>query len=151
VINLLYIIKISLFKTNMMRLRTKITLWRHYRVPGTRLFCHKMNLWVKLTCMPYIRSKAGAHVKWNCNKTEIKLKQNFRWRSTKMFCFSFISAARTCETKRWNELKSGRGLSSRPCRWQQSGAGGHATVCLPGRGLKSLRAYSAYIIEGTQA
>jgi len=43
VINLLYIINISLFKTNMMRLRTKITLWRHDWVPGTRL-CHKMSL-----------------------------------------------------------------------------------------------------------
>jgi len=59
VINSLYIIKISLFKTNMMRLRTKITLLRHDRVPGTRLFCHKMSLeqnslaCPKLTCMPY--------------------------------------------------------------------------------------------------
>jgi len=43
VINLLYIIKISLFKTNRMRLRTEITLWRHNRVLGTR-FCHKMSL-----------------------------------------------------------------------------------------------------------
>jgi len=42
VINSLYIITISLYKTNMMRLRTKITLWRD-RVPGTRLLCHKMS------------------------------------------------------------------------------------------------------------
>jgi len=32
------------------------------------------------------------------NETEIKMKQNFSRRSTKLFCFSFISAARTCET-----------------------------------------------------
>jgi len=44
VISLLYTIKISLFQTNMMRLRTKITLWRHDGVPETRLFCHKMSL-----------------------------------------------------------------------------------------------------------
>jgi len=27
-----------------MRLRIKLTLWRHDRVPGTKLFCHKMSL-----------------------------------------------------------------------------------------------------------
>jgi len=42
-ISLLYIFKISLFKTNMMRFCTKRTLWCHDRVPGTRLFCHKMS------------------------------------------------------------------------------------------------------------
>jgi len=36
-----------------MRLRTKVTLWRHDRVPRTRLLCHKMSLEQKLTCMPY--------------------------------------------------------------------------------------------------
>jgi hypothetical protein len=38
--------------------------------------------------------KPVAHVKWNRNETEIKLKQNFGRRSTKLFCFSFISHVR---------------------------------------------------------
>jgi len=74
--------------------------------------------------------KPGAHVKWNWNKTETKLKQNIRWRSTKLFCFSLISAARTCETECWNKLKSWRGL--------QAGLAvdlivGLAATCLPAR------------------
>ena len=41
------------------------------------------------------------------NETEIKLKHNFSRRSTKLFCFSSISAARTCETECWNKFKMG--------------------------------------------
>jgi len=35
---------ITLFKTNMMRIHTKTTRWRHDRVPGKRLFCPKISL-----------------------------------------------------------------------------------------------------------
>ena len=37
----------------------------------------------------------------------MKLEQIFRRRSTKLFCFSFISAARTCETECCNKFKMG--------------------------------------------
>jgi len=52
-------------------------------------------------------------VEWNWKKTE----NNFRWRSTKLFCFSIIfSSPHHCETECWNKFKSGRDLSNRPCR-----------------------------------
>ena len=43
-------------------------------------------------------------MKWNWNKTETKLKQNSCRTATKLFSFSFISAARTRETECWNKF-----------------------------------------------
>jgi len=43
-----------------MRFRTKITLWRHDRVPGTRSFCHKMSLEQNSLACPIIDE-----VHWN--------------------------------------------------------------------------------------
>jgi len=62
VINLLYIIKISLLKTNMMRLRTKITLWRHDRVPERD---YSVTKWAW--------SKTHLHALFNPTKSEVEV------------------------------------------------------------------------------